>query len=209
VIIYNTDLISDDNDAPDSLSDFLDPTNRGKAAIAKPLFGTTATHAAALFASRGPDDAKLFFKNLADNDVAVLAGNATVRDQVAQGEYHFGLTDTDDAVGALLAGKPVRMVFPDQDGDGTLLIPNTVALIKDAPHPEHARALIDFILSRETEEALARGRSSQIPLRPGIPAPRFIPPTEELRFLEVDFNDLLPWRDPSMKFIRLEFLKGR
>ena len=132
-----------------------------------------------------------------------------MRDLVAQGEYQFGLTDTDDAIGALLNDKPVRMVFPDQDGDGTLLIPNTVALISNAPHPVQARKLIDFILSPEVEEALARGRSSQIPLRPGLAAPRFIPPTDDLNFLAVDYGELLPWREPAMVYLRSEYLKSQ
>ena len=37
--------------------------------------------------------------------------------------------------------KPVRVIFPDQDGLGTLLIPNTVALVSGAPNPEQGQAL--------------------------------------------------------------------
>jgi len=109
VIIYNTDLVTE---PPTTVESFLDPEWKGKAAIAKPLFGTTATHAAVLFDRLGADAAKTFFMGLLENDVAVLAGNATVRDFVAAGEYAVGLTDTDDANGAIEDGKPAKWLFP-------------------------------------------------------------------------------------------------
>ncbi|GAB4322814.1 MAG: extracellular solute-binding protein [Candidatus Sumerlaeia bacterium] len=209
VIIYNTELIPDESQAPASLADFLKPEYSGRCAIANPLFGTTSTHTAALFAAWGPQRARDFFYGLKNNGVLVLAGNATVRDQVAQGEIFFGLTDTDDAVGAILNHKPVRMVFPDQNNGGTLLIPNTVALVKGAPHPEEARRLIDFILSPAVEETLAQGRSAQIPLRPGVASSPHLPATDSLRFMQLHFEDVLPWREQSVLYLRSEFLSSR
>ena len=49
--------------------------------IALPLFGTTATHAAALWAQLGPEQAEAWFATLQERGVAVLDGNARVRDQ--------------------------------------------------------------------------------------------------------------------------------
>ena len=49
VIIANTNLLRDD-EIPRSLEDLCAPNLKGRIAIAKPLFGTTATHAACLFA---------------------------------------------------------------------------------------------------------------------------------------------------------------
>ena len=85
--------------------------------------------------------------------------------KVRDGHFAFGLTDTDDFNVAREEGFPVAVVYPDQgEGElGTLLIPNTVAILADAPHPEAARQLVDFILSREVEERLAHARGAQIP----------------------------------------------
>src|SRR6185295_15858258 len=105
VIIYNTDLAKD---PPKSIRDFVKPEWKGKLAIAKPLFGTTATHVAALFALWGDDEAKAFLRGLVDNKVAILSGNAAVRDMVSSGEYAAGLTDTDDANGAIEDRKPAK-----------------------------------------------------------------------------------------------------
>ena len=81
--------------------------------------------------------------------------------RVAAGRLKVAFTDTDDVNVALRSGKPVRMVFPDVEGLGTLLIPNTVALVAGGPDPENGRVFIDFLLSREVEELLARSGSVQ------------------------------------------------
>ena len=96
----------------------------------------------------------------------VLSGNKQVATAAGSGQIAFGLTDTDDAMGEVEAGSPVAIVYPDRKPDelGTLFIPNTLAIIKGAPHPKAARALADHLLSPEVEAALANGPSAQIPL---------------------------------------------
>ena len=168
VILYNTKLVTAAQ-APRTLRDLADPRWHKKVAIANPLFGTTATHIAALFASLGPKKAKALLRKLKSNGVAWVAGNAVARNLVMDGRMAICLTDTDDANGAFLKGKPVAMVYPDQDGIGALLIPNTVCLIKGGPNPQGGRRLIEYLLSREVEGQLARGKAAQIPLRAGVP----------------------------------------
>ena len=162
VIIYNTNIVSPEG-VPSRLEDFASAKWRGKAAIARPYFGTTLTHMIVLHQQMGPDWLLGYLNSLRGNDVALCSGNGPVRDMVAAGERAFGLTDTDDAHGAMLDGKPVGIVIPDAP-QGAVLIPNTVAMIANCPHPEAARKLIDFLLSPDVERRLARGRGAQIPL---------------------------------------------
>jgi iron(III) transport system substrate-binding protein len=162
VIIYNTDLVSDAN-VPRSLSALTDERWRGRAAIARPLFGTTLTHMAALYQAWGAERLGRYLEALRANDVALCPGNGSVRDLVAAGERAFGLTDTDDAHSAMVDGQPVAVVIPDA-ADGVVLIPNTVALIRGGPNTENGRKLIDYLLSADVERRLAAGRSAQIPL---------------------------------------------
>ena len=170
VLIVNTNLVQG-RDLPKSIFDLLSTQwPADKIGLANPVFGTTATQAAALYSAWGGAKAKSFFEEVYKRGVRIVDGNSVVRDLVANGQLLFGLTDTDDAYGAKQKGLPVAIVFPDQ-GDqalGTLVIPNTVALIAKAPHATEARALIDFLLSPETEQQLIDSGWCHIPLHPGL-----------------------------------------
>jgi len=167
VCLVNTELM-DPEDLPSSIYDFLDEKYPAdQIAIAYPIFGTTATHVAALYATLGPEEASNFFAALSMRDIRVVDGNGVVRDLVADGSIMFGLTDTDDSIGAIERGAPVEMVFLDQGPDemGTLLIPNTIALVKDGPNVEEAKIFIDYLLSEETVGELVELGWFQLPLR--------------------------------------------
>jgi len=211
VIIYNTHLVPG-KASPKLLEDLTDPKWKGRCAIANPLFGTTATHAAVLWWLWGPDRAQKFFESCNQNDVIQLPGNATVRDQVALGETSWGLTDSDDANGALLDDRPVEVTFPimpDADGNlgGILLIPNTVSVIRGAPHPKAARKLVDYLLSPEVEEALAGSRSAQLPLRRDIAPPPRWAILNELPHLDVDWDAVLDALQPSAQWLDENYVR--
>lgn len=138
VLLVNTDRIGA-SARPTSVKDLADPRWKGQIALANPLFGTTTMHAAALFSAWGDADAKAFFEQLKLNDARIASSNGEVKRLVASGEVTFGLADTDDANEAIKDGAPIEVIFPDQDGAGTLLMPTTAVLIKDAPHPDAAR----------------------------------------------------------------------
>lgn len=206
VILYNRDLVAPE-DAPRSIFDLLRPAFAGRVVIANPLFGTSATHAAALFHMLGPERARQFFRGLKANGCRIAAGNAHARNLVANGEMAVCLTDTDDANGALRAGKPVEMVYPDQDGLGALVIPNTVMLMRGAPHPTEGMRLIEFLTSREVEAELARGEAAQMPLRAGI-APhgeRF--DLTRITAMAVDWAAVAEVLPASMQFLQETFVE--
>lgn len=191
VLIYNRDLVPEGRE-PTSVMDLLDPRFKDRACIANPLFGTTSMHAAALFAVLGEEKAKAFFEGFIENGGKILSSNGEVRRRVANGEFALGITDTDDANVARLEGKPVGIVFPDTDGVGTLIIPNSVVLIKDGPNPEAARRFIDYLLRPETEEALAKSEAAQMPLRPEVPIPEGMVSIQDLTPMKVDYVELAP-----------------
>jgi iron(III) transport system substrate-binding protein len=84
ILLVNTALVAAP-DRPRGLTDLTDPRWKGKIAIAKPLFGTTATHAACLFAAWGDEKARAFFRALKANGVQVLSGNRQVAAAVGTG----------------------------------------------------------------------------------------------------------------------------
>jgi iron(III) transport system substrate-binding protein len=206
ILLVNTNLVPEGG-RPRSIRDLADPKWRGRAAIAKPLFGTTATQAACLFAAWGDEPAKEFFRKLKANQVRVLSGNKQVAEAVGGGQFAFGLTDTDDALGEVDKAMPVAIVYPDQgpDGMGTLLIPNTLGIIEGGPHPEAARKLVDYLLSPEVETRLAAGESGQIPLNPNVPPPKRLGLPAQFKAMEVDFRAAASKWDTAAAFLRDEF----
>ena len=205
ILIVNTELV-DEADQPTSILDLIDPRYRHRVGIAKPLAGTTASHAACLFAKWGEHRAQGFFRQLKSN-ARVLAGNKQVAQAVARGEIAFGLTDTDDAMIELEKGLPVKIVYPDQqlDGLGTLFIPNTIAMIHGAPNPESAQCLIDYLLSPDAERRLAAGPSAQIPLNPAIAGAARVESPSTVRAMAVDFEAAAQQWTAAAQFLQQEF----
>jgi iron(III) transport system substrate-binding protein len=206
ILIVNTKLVPEAH-RPKGIKDLLDPKWKGKIGIAKPLFGTTATQAACLFAAWGDDKAEHFFRDLRANGVQVLSGNKQVATAAGSGQIAFGLTDTDDAMGEVEAGSPVAIVYPDRGPDelGTLFIPNTLAIIKGAPHPDAARALADDLLSPEVEATLANGPSAQIPLLKTTEASARVETPRTVHAMEVDFEAAAKVWQRTADFLAAEF----
>jgi iron(III) transport system substrate-binding protein len=206
ILIVNTKLVPE-ADRPRGIKDLLDPKWKGKIGIAKPLFGTTATQAACLFAAWGNEKAAQFFRDLKANEVQVLSGNKQVATAAGSGQIAFGLTDTDDAMGEVEAGSPVAIIYPDRKPDelGTLFIPNTLAIIKGAPHPDAARALADYLLSPEVEAALANGPSAQIPLLKSTEASARVETPKTVHAMEADFEVAAKVWNKVARFLADEF----
>jgi len=207
VLIVNTNLVKPE-ELPTTVRDLADPRWKGRIGIAKPLFGTTASHVALLFAKLGAAEAKSLLAAIKANGVQVLGGNKIVAEAVGAGRLAIGLTDTDDAVAETDAGHPVKIVYPDgaADGMGTVLLPNTVSLMKDCPHPETGKRLIDYLLSPEVEARLAEGPSAQIPLNPATTARSRVGELKDIRPMDADLAKGAAEFDAAMKYLEQEFL---
>lgn len=191
VLLVNTNDVPLDA-LPRSFRDLANPRYKGRIGIANPLFGGTAAHVAALYSVLGEAGARSWLAGLKQNDCAICAGMADVKDRVALGELWFGIVATDDAHVAVEGGKPVVVVFPDQDpnGLGCLCRYNTVALISGAPHPKEAEQLLRFLMTTATEKVLAAGPAQDVGMLPESVAenvgPAWIP--RHLKIMKVDWS---------------------
>ncbi|MBN1974488.1 MAG: extracellular solute-binding protein [Sedimentisphaerales bacterium] len=167
VIAYNTNKVSAE-ESPKSLEDCLDSKWRGRIVMATPSFGTTGGDVASWFAHYGTEKAAEILKALKENGIRTVSGNSTAVRMVSTGQADICFTDTDDVYAAQRNGHPVAMNLLRQDGHGPLAIPNTAALIKNAPHPDQAKELLDFILSEELEILLAESDSHNSPIHPSL-----------------------------------------
>lgn len=141
---------------------------RGKVALAYPMFGTTATHFHALRQYWGTEAWERWCRALMANRPMLVDGNSVVVNLVGRGEAWFGLTDSDD----IAAGKKQKFpVIALPITEETLMIPNTVALVRNGPNPAQAGQLFAYLQTRTAIEPLLAAEaleSTRISLRPHL-----------------------------------------
>src|SRR2546430_2552581 len=189
---------------PASVTAYMDPSTKGRAAIANPLFGTTTDYVAALFTMWGDERARTFMNDVKNNGVKMTTSNGESADFVAAGQVDFSLVDSDDAVNRKKQGKPLEIIYPDQEpnGLGVLILPNAVALIKGEPHPENGKQLIDYLLSTSTERKLAFADCAQIPLHSGVDTPPEVRRIEDIKPMRVGYADLARKMEEIQPFLK-------
>lgn len=171
VIVHNINRVRESL-APRTAFGLADPSFKGRIGIARPQFGTTRSHIAAMVVRHGEEPVRDWLRLLKENGLRLYDGNMSVVRAVAQSEIDVGLTDTDDVWAGKRNGWPIGMIFevrtkfPFGESIGPLVIPNTAGLVRGGPNPEAGKQLIDFLLSPEAERILAASDSKNWPVNP-------------------------------------------
>ena len=139
-------------DAPKTYDDLLNPKWRGAIAwradseVGAPLF------IAGILRFMGKERGTAYLKKLVAQQIVNYAGSArALVDRVGAGEYKIAIE--------IYAHHPLISKAKGAPLDTVMLSPvpsavSTIQLAKDAPHPNAATFLIDFVLSREGQEVL-------------------------------------------------------
>jgi iron(III) transport system substrate-binding protein len=193
VLVVNTHQVAEAR-RPESIEDLTDPQWYERVGIAKPLTGPPATQAACLFAAWGEAKATEFYRGVKRN-ARIFATDREVARAVANGTLAFGLTGARDALAEQAAGAPIVVIYPDQGEGaiGTLYVPSTVALVHNSPHPEAAAKLLDFLISAEVRQRLAKAEGSGNAGEEGV------------RAMPVDLQAVAESWDSAAEFLRAEF----
>lgn len=189
VLLVNTHQVPAGQE-PRSVRDYAAPRWKGRVAIANPAYGTTTMHMAALFSRWGATRGDAFLRALRQNHVRIASSNGEVKRLVVSGEVAWGLVDTDDAAVARRSGAPVKIIYPDQQRLGTLLVPTAAVILRGAPHTNNARRLLDYLASHDVERQLAFAPCAQLPLRASVKRPAGMPNPSALRLMRVDYAHL-------------------
>jgi iron(III) transport system substrate-binding protein len=171
---------------PASMIELTNAVYRGRVALAYPLFGTTATHFLALRQHWGETNWLAWCRALAANKPFLVDGNSVAVKFVARGEAAVGLTDSDDIAAGIREGARLR---PLPISGETLLIPNTVAVVRNAPHPETGQRLFDYLQSQAVTDRLVQAGALE-----GASAARV-----EETVLKPDWDGLLQELDSSTR----------
>jgi iron(III) transport system substrate-binding protein len=129
---------------------------RGKVALAYPQFGTTATHFHVLRQVWGENRWRAWCHALADNKPLLVDGNSEVVKAVARSDAWVGVTDSDDIADGQREGLPVAALPISEQ---TLLIPNTVAVIRGGPDPSEAQRLFSYLQTPAVVDALIQAKA--------------------------------------------------
>lgn len=206
VWIVNTDKMEA---TPEAVAEALKAQSLKHVAIAKPLYGTTLTHYSVLWHHWGAEKLKAWHAEWRKRGVTEATGNAHVKDLVAEGVCHLGLTDTDDFFVAKQEGKPVAMLPARLDNGATICMPNTVAIIRGTQQLEAAQKLVDYLLSAECEAQLANSKSRQVPLGP-VDASHLNKDVRTLKAWVKDgypLTELGPARSACLAWLKAQYVK--
>jgi iron(III) transport system substrate-binding protein len=176
-MVINTNLVSL-SAVPQSLLELTNQQWRGKIALAYPQFGSTATHFHALRQYWGAAEWEKWCRALAANKPLLVDGNSVVVRLVGHGEAQAGLTDSDDIAAGQREGLPVAALPTTAE---TLLMPNVVAIVRGAPHPDSAQRLFDALQRPAVLERLVAGKALEGASGAGL----------EATSLKVDWDALL------------------
>ncbi len=177
VIVYNPDLVQN---PPKSWEDLLKPEWKDKVVMANPMYsGSTQFTVAALVSKFGWD----YFEKLKENNVLIVKDVPDVARVVASGERPVGITLTM----YLKAYPNLKFVIPEE---GAIVIPSPMGIVKNAKHPEDAKVLLRFLLSKQASKSLtdAYTYSSRV----DAPPPPGFPKLSELKTLKVTISELKP-----------------
>lgn len=160
----NTDLVG--KDEIKIAQDLLNPKWKGKIAWSTEPSSGGAAYVGAVLMSMGEDKGMAFLRSLARQDIVnVDATDRAVLDQVILGQYAISLSIFDHHADiSAKKGAPVAWLKVEP-------IPapfHSIGLVKNAPHPNAAKLLIDFLLSEEGQRAFAD--VGYLPAMPSVPA---------------------------------------
>ena len=116
-------------------------------------------------------------------EIIVVDGNSAAVRFVVRGEAVVALTDSDDIATGVREGARLKALPLTTE---TLLIPNTVAVVRSAPHPQAAQRLFDFLQRRGVVQRLVTANALEGAVRSEVTSPTLQPDWDALlRDLEV------------------------
>ena len=201
---FNTALVPRGTE-PKTYADMLDPKWRGKMAWnGFPTSSGVGGFVGTVLTEMGREKGTAYLRELAKQHIANLPGSAReVLDQVIAGEYAVALQIFNHhAVISAKKGAPVDWIKMEP-ATGTLSV---ISIHKNAPHPNAAKLLVDFIISKEGQEVFRA--ADYITAHPEVPAsvPTLKPKEGGFRvhfFTPEQTEDHMPeWKKVSDEFFR-------
>jgi iron(III) transport system substrate-binding protein len=175
-IVYNTKAPF----VPASWEDLTRPEAKGLVAMPSPLTsGAAMIHTVTLTGNlpQGWD----YYDALARNGAQASGGNGDVLKAVSGGDKLFGMIVDYMPIREKAKGAPVEFVFPRE---GVSAVTEPVAILSTAKNADAAKAFVDFLLSKNGQQAAAK--MGYIPARADIALPAGYPDRSSIKVLGYD-----------------------
>ncbi len=151
IIAYNTTKLKPE-DAPKTWKDLTDPKFKGKIAMPNPLLSGTAYVAVAALADKYGWE---FFDKLSANGLKVEEGNSAIQNKLLTGEYLAVMILEENILKMADTKKePVKVIYPE---DGVVMVPSPIGILSTTKNQAGAKAMVDWWLSKEGQEAIVSG----------------------------------------------------
>lgn len=184
-LLVNTDLIGDIE--INGYADLLNPELKGKIATADPASSSSAfaqlTNILLAMGGYESDEAWQYVRDLFTNiDGKIASGSSAVYKSVADGEMVVALTYEDPSATLVRDGAPVKIVYPEE---GSVYLPATTGIIKNAKNMENAKLFVDFITSKEVQDIYGTTLTNR-PVLADVETADFMTPMSEIVRIEED-----------------------
>lgn len=158
IIMVNKSLVQE-SEMPKAWKDLFAPAWKGKVVMANPeKSGSAYAQVYGLYKLYGWDGLNQLIAN-----AKILDSSSLIYKGVAAGEYPLGITMEYAAYRYIAGGdKNVGIIYPS---DGAFMAPEAAGIVKNCPHPEEAKKLLDYLLSKEVVEEVF-DKFSRRPARP-------------------------------------------
>jgi iron(III) transport system substrate-binding protein len=190
VIAYDGRELSE-ADLPRSILDLTDSDWEGRVGWA-PTNGSFQAFITAMRLTEGDDAAREWLEGMVANGAQSYDSNTSIRDAIAAGEIDLGLINHYYVAQAKAEegdDYPVDVYFPP-DGDlGSLINVAGVGVLASSEEQERAGGLVDFLLSRASQEYFA-AETKEYPLIEGVEVGPGIVPLARIEHPDIDLSRL-------------------
>jgi len=201
VFCVNTDLEKELGLDIKDYKDLLDPKLSGKIVFSDPNESSAAwNNLSNIMAVYGndSDEAWNMIEGLMKNKMVIQGSSSACFKNVADGEYVVGLTYEDGAATLLKSGaKNIKLVYP---ASGSSNFAFGCAVVKGAPHMAAAKAMVNFLMSAESQTERGNALGTIRLTNPNAKIDyKYIPKDSDVKWVDRDVDWLIKNKDEVLE----------
>jgi iron(III) transport system substrate-binding protein len=191
VLVYNTDQVKAD-ELPASIMELAEPAWKDRISFS-PTGADFQAIVSAVLATQGEQATREWLAGLKTNGT-VYDGNNVVLESVNSGQkpagviYHYYWYRDQEESGE--NSDSSRLHFFGKKDPGAFLSVSGAGVLKSSDHAEDAQRFVDYLVSKEGQQVIAKSYALEYPLNPEVDLGRNVKPLSELDPPAVDVSDL-------------------